>query len=448
MSHIFISYSHKDSGYAHQLADALHSRGVEVWIDERLDYGSQWPHEIQKQLDSCGAFIVVMSPRSFESEWVQSELQRAKRKQKPIFPLLLEGDEPWLSVESTQYQDVRGGILPDERFFSTLERILEVTPVTPAPGTPVRKGGAANPKVGIGIAVGLLVIALVTIAVFVLRPLFGPGSDSKNGLGAVEASPAPEAEEFDDAYGVSMRLVPQGEFMMGIDANAALEECLNFDGKCQLDWFTDEQPVRQVYLDAFYIDTFEVTNALYSACVKAGVCYEPTRTDSNTRPDYFYNAEFSNYPVIHVDWDMAQTYCGWRGAQLPSEAQWEKAARGTDGRLYPWGDKIDPKLANYSAFGAEDTIEAGDFDAGKSPYGLYDMAGNVWEWVNDWYDDSYYQFAPLSNPPGPDSGQFHVLRGGSWYDTGYLLRTSLRGRDDPTFIVDNGFGFRCVRPMP
>ncbi|HEX5807171.1 MAG TPA: toll/interleukin-1 receptor domain-containing protein, partial [Anaerolineales bacterium] len=103
MGHVFISYSHKDTGYAHALASELQGKGFDVWIDERLDYGSQWPHEVQKQLDSCSAFILIMSPRAYASEWVQSELQRAKRKIKPVFPLLLEGDEPWLSVESTQY---------------------------------------------------------------------------------------------------------------------------------------------------------------------------------------------------------------------------------------------------------------------------------------------------------------------------------------------------------
>jgi hypothetical protein len=123
MGHIFISYSRTDTEYAHKLADVLQSKGLEIWIDARLDYGSQWPLELQKQLDSCEAFIVIMTPRSFASEWVQSELQRAKRKLKPIFPLLLEGDEPWLSVESTQFYDVRGGKLPDARFYSALQRV-------------------------------------------------------------------------------------------------------------------------------------------------------------------------------------------------------------------------------------------------------------------------------------------------------------------------------------
>ena len=127
MSHIFISYSHKDMDYAYKLADTLQTKGFDVWIDARLDYGSQWPHEIQTRLDTCGVFILIMTSRSFASEWVQSELQRAKRKLKPIFPLLLEGEEPWLSVESTQFYDVRGEKFPDSKFYSTLKRVLFVS---------------------------------------------------------------------------------------------------------------------------------------------------------------------------------------------------------------------------------------------------------------------------------------------------------------------------------
>ena len=127
MGHIFISYSHKDTNYAQGLAGHLKNMGFDIWIDERLDYGSQWPLEIQKQLDACDAFLLIMTPRSFASDWVQSELQRAKRKLKPIFPLLLEGDEPWLSVESTQYYDVRGGVYPDTKFYSAIKRVVSTS---------------------------------------------------------------------------------------------------------------------------------------------------------------------------------------------------------------------------------------------------------------------------------------------------------------------------------
>ncbi len=141
MGHIFVSYSHKNTAYAYHLAEALQKKGFEVWIDERLDYGSQWPLEIQKQLDTCAAFIVIMSPPAFSSEWVQNELSRAKRKQKQIFPLLLEGDEPWLTVESTQFIDVRGGELPPEKFYECLKEAMsgQQSPALPVQPAPVKK---------------------------------------------------------------------------------------------------------------------------------------------------------------------------------------------------------------------------------------------------------------------------------------------------------------------
>ena len=177
MSHIFISYSHKETGYAHKLANTLQERGLDVWIDERLDYGSQWPHEIQKQLDSCDAFIVIMTPRSFASEWVQSELQRAKRKLKPVFPMLLEGDEPWLSVESTQYYDVRSRNMPDEKFFSAIERVVSVRETEV--GISASKPGKSSTrnKQGLKIGIPLAVVGvLAVILVFALPPLFSSDS--------------------------------------------------------------------------------------------------------------------------------------------------------------------------------------------------------------------------------------------------------------------------------
>jgi hypothetical protein len=193
MGHIFISYSHKDTDYAHGLANNLQSMGFEVWIDARLDYGSQWPHEIQKQLDACDAFIIIMSPRSFASEWVQSELQRAKRKLKPIFPLLLEGDEPWLSIESTQFFDVRGGRFPDDKFYSALKRVVSISHNTPTlqfSKQPVKTGFVAAPSVpqngkGIGTAVMVAVMAVFVVCVGVSVVLF------RGGLFPVSMAPSP-----------------------------------------------------------------------------------------------------------------------------------------------------------------------------------------------------------------------------------------------------------------
>ena len=174
MGHIFISYSHKDTDYAHALADNLQKMGLDVWIDARIDYGSQWPLEIQKQLDSCDAFIVIMSPRSYASEWVQSELQRAKRKLKPIFPLLLEGDGPWLSVESTQYYDVRGGKKPDVRFYSAIKRVISISKTAvmdKLPKNPTPAGGKSSlPKSKIST---WILVAIVGIAATCVVGFFG-----------------------------------------------------------------------------------------------------------------------------------------------------------------------------------------------------------------------------------------------------------------------------------
>lgn len=170
MGQIFISYNRSDTEYAHQLADALQKRGFNVWIDARLDYGTQWPQEIQKQLDACDAFIVIMTPRSFESEWVQSELQRAKRKLKPIFPLLLEGDEPWLSVESTQFYDVRGARLPEPRFYAALARAMKMSKPSRTRAANVRLASQRLTSVGVVLIV-LAAVAFLAFAVFAAGPL-------------------------------------------------------------------------------------------------------------------------------------------------------------------------------------------------------------------------------------------------------------------------------------
>ena len=457
MGHIFISYSHKDTVYAHKLASALQKKGLEVWIDERLDYGSQWPHEIQKQLDACSAFIVIMSPRSFASEWVQSELQRAKRKLKPVFPMLLEGDEPWLSVESTQYYDVRKGNMPDEKFFSAIERVASdrVTDAGLSVSTP--EASPSLRKLGMKIGIPLAIVGVLAVLfVFVIPPLFDNNSPEENSTltnlppvststaeshpilespteaPAQEPEPAPvtESEDFIDDQGVPMRFVPAGEFEMGSNSSS----------------FVEERPAHTVYLDDYYIDTYEVTNAHYKACVDTGVCQPPQEISSATRSRYYGNPEYDNFPVVYVDWDMAVTYCEWRGANLPTEAQWEKAARGSDGRSYPWGDTIDAILANYN-YSIGDTTPVGNYKDGKSPYSTYDMTGNVWEWVADWYSETYYQVSPPSNPQGPETGEYRVLRGGSWTDDEQFVRTFTRGWNDLTQFYFVGFGFRCAKDV-
>ena len=221
--------------------------------------------------------------------------------------------------------------------------------------------------------------------------------------------------------------VPAGEFLMGSDDR-------------DLDADRDETPQHTVHVDAFWIDRTEVTNEMYRRCVESDVCTAPAHSSR------YHANEYEKHPALGISWDQAVQYCAWAGRRLPTEAEWEKAARGTDGRLYPWGTEApDSSRLNFDHL-VDDTTEVGKYPAGASPYGVLDMAGNVWEWVADGYDEGYYAKSPEQNPQSDNPVNRRVLRGGSWNTEAHNVRVANRfwafpGRNDTD-------GFRCALSAP
>jgi sulfatase modifying factor 1 len=231
---------------------------------------------------------------------------------------------------------------------------------------------------------------------------------------------------------VPMVIIPAGEFKRGSHETAGR---------------ADEQPQRMIYLDAYAIDAFEVTNERY---LKFGEA-----TGHRNPPDIYGTGlltsakEIEHLPVVQVSWYDAQAYCRWTRKRLPSEAEWEKAARGTEGRRFPWGDDLPtPRHANFDReWDGIRTLEpVGSLPAGDSPYGVKDMAGNAREWVQDWYDPQYYAFSPERNPRGPEKGVVRSIRGGSWHSPISDIGAAARGRGGFA-LQTHGTGFHCARSI-
>ncbi len=229
--------------------------------------------------------------------------------------------------------------------------------------------------------------------------------------------------------GMEMVYVPAGDFTMGFDRGSK----------------KDMAPGHTVFLDAFWIDRTEITNAQYAMCVSAEACDEPEDKTSHNRVKYYNGEQYANYPVINISWNDAADYCKWASRTLPTEAQWEKAARGSNARIYPWGNTIpSTSLANYNN-PMGDTVHTGNYPDGASLYGAFDLAGNVREWTADWYDETYYKTSQKENPQGPDFGYKRTIRGGSWGDDMSNIRVFVRWGSIP-ITRSNNIGFRCAMP--
>jgi eukaryotic-like serine/threonine-protein kinase len=251
--------------------------------------------------------------------------------------------------------------------------------------------------------------------------------------------------------GMQLIGIPAGGFWMGSGKD---------DGYAE----PDEWPLHRVRLSAYWIDSTEVTNAMYARCVSAGECPPPPKAFASFSPHAYYGeATYDDYPVVNVTWEQAKAYCAWAGRRLPTEAEWEKAARGTDARRFPWEwiGVADPQKLNFCDAGCDfiwhvdnvddgypETAPVGSYPKGASPYGVLDMAGNVWEWTADWYAESYYQDSPEADPQGPATGIWRIARGGSWLDGAHgrslvIARSANRYYQTPD-TSRSDIGFRCA----
>jgi len=267
--------------------------------------------------------------------------------------------------------------------------------------------------------------------------------------------------------------VPKGEFVMGSsledipfltqlcekdcrtktgDLMGDVEALRLCRGQCKPEMFSNEGPSRRVHLDAYYIGKYLVTNSQYQDFIRATDRPAPknesrakyTLWKGNTFPEFL-----RNHPVINVSWYDARAYCRWAGGRLPTEAEWEKAARGPDGLRYPWGNETPtPSHSNYGKpwSGTKTLTPVGHFEKGKSPYGVYDMSGNVWQWTNDWYAEHYYKTSPLDNPKGPKRGRNKTVRGGSWINIPAVIHSASRVGYDPLNRIYD-IGIRCVKDV-
>lgn len=484
---VFLCHAHADRDPVHGLYTRLTNDGVDAWFDKaKLLPGQDWKLEIEKAVREADVVVVCLSKQFNQAGFRQKEVRLAldTAMEKPegeifIIPARLEECDNLESLRRWHWVD----LFEDDGYerimrtlrarADTIDAVLQVKrnqsiTISTSHTKPSNKLKLAVISAIIGLFV---IICLALASSFILEKLTTQPTATPHSVGVITSYPgvltsipagleltlteAPTQDanqnlvstviftptayagnlstEIVDPQGVQMRLVPAGDFLMGADSDFSI---------------SDEKPIHVVYLDAFYMDTYEVTNALYEMCVDAMVCDAPKQSDSYTHPNYYGNPQFDNYPVIYVDWYMAKTYCEWRDSELPTEAQWEKAARGTDGRTYPWGDGLDCKLANYFDgiyYCVGDTVIIGAYRNDNSPYEIYDMSGNVFEWVADWYSETYYKVSPSSNPLGPDMGQQRVFRGGSWAGSrDGTTRASLRSGETPD-VSSWDIGFRCAR---
>jgi formylglycine-generating enzyme required for sulfatase activity len=400
---VFLCHSSADKTTVRELYDRLLTEGwIDPWLDEKkLLPGQDWDLAIEKAVEESHAVIVCVSNSSVTKEgYIQKELRfvldiALTKPEEEIFviPLRLEDCQPPRRLRAFHYVDYFPKPQQDNAFNMVLESLK-------------LRAGTVGVKVG------------------------------RDSVPTTPAEPKPTQVVAPSASRIASQVydfepqmihIPAGKFVMGSND------------------YDDAKPPHTVELSEYYIGKYPVTNREYQAFVRDAKYKAPKSWGGDQFPQ-----GKANHPVVYVSWKDAVAYCKWlskkTGSQyrLPTEAEWEKAARGTDDHRYPWGSAAPNKdLLNYKN-NVGDTTVVGKYEGGKSPYGVYDMVGNVWEWVNDWYGKTYYQKSPTKNPLGPTSGESRVLRGGSWGNFDFHnVHSVYRCYNAPTYIIDD-VGFRCA----
>jgi formylglycine-generating enzyme required for sulfatase activity len=396
--HIFLSYGREDSEIMRRLRDDLRAGGLTVWTDENLQPGTpSWKDAIEGAIEQAGALVVILSPDAKDSAWVERELDYARNQEVRIFPVLARGDSRKaipLELVSAQWVDLRSGAnyaLGVQRLIGAIAEHLRLGPHAPLPETALHR-----------------------------------------------------IVHKDKTY----IYIPAGPFTMG-STPRRVQELIAMDNS---DVYSVEAPQHEVSLQGFYIARYPVTNAEYQVFLQATGRPVPFRDDDWSRPFSWdpdtrtYPEGKGEHPVVLVSWHDAQAYCDWLGGRLPTEAEWEKAARGTDGREWPWGNTWETGRCNTEESGIQGTTPVSQFaPRGDSPYGVSDMAGNTWEWCSSLLRPYRYR-ADDGREERTAIGP-RVLRGGALGMERWVARCAFR---NSTNAGDYGFtiGFRVVLVDP
>jgi len=387
---IFLSYAFQDGEAAKSIYLALRDQGHKVFFDRAdLPAGEEYHNHIRAAVDDAHLFIFLISADALDAgSYTLTELTIAEKSYRRLLPVMLRETE-----------------------IARLPASLQAVTIYRSDGNLAASVAAEVYRIAADLrrkrlqqfAAAAVIVAVLAVGVFYfLAPPKKQGYAGKDGAPTV--------------------LISAGSFIMGDDENS---------------------PRRQIYVDSFYLDKFEVTVGRYAAFLKA--------TGNVRPPEKWETVDLQNgadLPVVGVDWQDADSYCRWAGKRLATEAEWERAARGGDEREYPWGgDAPTPEHARFARpyqnpVYKDGVARVGTYSKGISPFGIYDLSGNVWEWVSDWYAESFRR-DDVRNPRGPDQGTSKVMRGGGWYDPAQRITATKRMHADPA-QRDLEVGFRCA----